>query len=188
MKTHPITECVCRAIVGFIHRCLLAFVLKKVCSPPGFPTCIGRRRSPLISPTDSGVIYFRISLLLHINSSQSISSSGRHCTDVSAKLMAVLRQSVCCYHLLSWCISPMFSWLSSASFRATIPCIILSIQFAYSSSFLTSILSQISHFVADLSVRESFRFTTSALVSILGIDQSFYPDFSQCYPLVPHSN
>ena len=78
----------------FISLC----IKKKVCSPPRFPTCIGRRRSPLISPTDSGTILIRLSLPFHINSSQSISSSGRHCTNVSATLMPVLRQSVCCRH------------------------------------------------------------------------------------------
>ena len=53
------------------------------------------------------------------SSSWSISSSGRRCPDVSAKLMPVLRHSACCCHRTK-CICDVFlsslSWLSSASF------------------------------------------------------------------------
>ena len=52
-------------------------------------------------------------------SSRSISSSGRRCPDVSAKLMPVLRRSAgCCHRTKRICdvFPPSLSWLSSASF------------------------------------------------------------------------
>ena len=53
------------------------------------------------------------------SSSRSISSSGRRCPDVSAKLMPVLRHSACrCNRTEHVCdvFLPSLSWLSSASF------------------------------------------------------------------------
>ena len=64
----------------------------------------------------------QISISSSSSFSRSISSSGRRCPDVSAKLMPVLRHSACCCHRSGgtkriWDIFlPSLSWVSSASF------------------------------------------------------------------------
>ena len=66
----------------------------------------------------------QISIYSSSSSSRSISSSGRRCPDVCAKLMPVLRHSACCCHRTKriWDVFlPSLSWVSSA----TIPCIIV---------------------------------------------------------------
>ena len=59
----------------------------------------------------------------YVSSSRSISSSGRRCPDVTAKLMPVLRHSACrCHRTERICdvFLPSLSWLSSASFLCVI--------------------------------------------------------------------
>ena len=59
---------------------------------------------------------------VYCSSTRSISSSGRCCPDVSAKLMPVLRHSACCCHRskrICDVFLPSLSWLSSASLLVT---------------------------------------------------------------------
>ena len=70
-----------------------------------------------LSPTPSRTA--DLSLLHKLSASRSISSSGRRCPDVTAKLMSVLRHSACrCHRTERICdvFLPSLSWLSSASF------------------------------------------------------------------------
>ena len=82
--------------------------------------------TPLYSGTKTRHCVIRSSISYCL-SYRSISSSSRRCPDVSAKLIPVLRHSACCCHRtkrICGAFLPYLSWLYSAFFPATIPCII----------------------------------------------------------------
>ena len=63
--------------------------------------------------------YVCVNVIIHVSLSRSISSSGRRCPDVTAKLFPVLCHSACRCHRterIRDVFLPSLSWLSSASF------------------------------------------------------------------------